>query len=166
MQRNKAYAVFIMLLFAFGRGETVLADEYVPTFGDLSALQAQKIYWELKGSRDQKKAEATKYGTDPVTGAAPVSAGNSVPQLRGVVGSGQNLYGTFMYDNGSVVEARAGEILPGGFRVNSVSLGKARLLKDGKYIEVMQSTGGREDSIQPTPSLPGMPGLMSPSPIR
>lgn len=166
MQKNKLCALLALMLSAFGCIQLSNADDYVPTFGDLSALQAQKIYWELKGGRDQKKAEASKYGMDPATGTAPVSSGNSVPQLRGVVGSGLNLYGTFMYDNGSVVEARAGEILPGGFRVNSVSLGKARLLKDGKYIEVMKSTAGRDDSMQQSPSLPGMPGLMSPPLIR
>lgn len=143
----------------------------VPTFGDLSKLQAQEMYWDLRGKRDQKRADAYKYNPEPGVNSAPGSASNSVPKLEGIVGSGLNLYGTFVYDNGAEVEARPGDILPGGYRVNSLSATKARLLVNGKLIELLRSSPGSRSSAEFSPGagqmLPGsmiLPG--SPAPVR
>ncbi|MCY1463338.1 hypothetical protein D9M71_812190 [compost metagenome] len=82
-----------------------------------------------------------------------------MPRLSGVIGSDLNLYGTFVYSSGSEVEARAGDILPDGYRVLSVGMGKAAVVKNGKTIQLIQQTQGVEISSQPMqPS--GMPGLM------
>ena len=159
MQKNNSlFVVALSLLFT----APLMADEYVPTFGDLSTMQAQQMFYELKGKRDKSKKDAQEYegfaGSSP---AAPVTgAGSPVPRLSGVIGSDLNLYGTFVYQSGSQVEARAGDILPGGFRVSSVGVGKAALIKDGKTIQLMQQTEGVEQSPQPIQILPGMPAPM------
>ncbi|NWC89944.1 type IV pilus biogenesis protein PilP [Pseudomonas reactans] len=159
MQRNNSLVVVALsLLFA----APLMADEYVPTFGDLSAMQAQQMYYELKAKRDKSKQDAQSF--DAATGASaatPVSgSGSSVPRLSGVTGNDLNLYGTFVYSNGSKVEARAGDILPGGYRISSVGVGKAALIKDGKTILLIQQTQGVETFSQPFQVSPGLQNPM------
>jgi type IV pilus biogenesis protein PilP len=158
------------MLFAIpGQAEEVAPT--VPTFGDLSKLQAQEMYWDLRGKRDQKRADAVKFNPEPGINSAPGSPSNSVPKLEGIVGSGLNLYGTFVYDNGAEVEARPGDILPGGYRVSSLSATKAKLLVNGKSIELLRSTPGNRSSGEFSPGAAQMlPGSMilpgSPAPVR
>ncbi|NMZ14954.1 type IV pilus biogenesis protein PilP [Pseudomonas proteolytica] len=159
MQKNNSL-VFVALSLLLAA--PLMADEYVPTFGDMSTMQAQQMFYELKAKRDKSKQDAQSY--EVATGAsaaAPVTGtGSSVPRLSGVIGSDLNLYGTFVYTSGSQVEARAGDILPGGFRVSSVGVGKAALIKDGKTIQLMQQTQGVDSSSQPFQMTPGLPSPM------
>ncbi|MHC5208984.1 type IV pilus biogenesis protein PilP [Pseudomonas chlororaphis] len=159
MQKNNSL-VFVALSLLFAA--PLMADEYVPTFGDLSTMQAQQMFYELKAKRDKSKQEALSYeGPTGASAAAPVTGtGSSVPRLSGVIGNDLNLYGTFVYSSGSQVEARAGDILPGGFRVSSVGVGKAALIKDGKTIQLMQQTQGVESSSPPFQMMPGLPTPM------
>lgn len=159
MQRNNSLVFVALSLLC---AAPVMADDYVPTFGDLSTMQAQQMFYELKAKRDKSKQDADSYGSaSAASAAAPVTGpGSSVPRLSGVIGSGLNLYGTFVYSNGSQVEARAGDILPGGFRVSSVGVGKAALIKEGRTIQLMQQTQGVEPSTPPFQMTPGMPSQM------
>lgn len=161
MQKNNSL-VFVALSLLFAA--PLMADEYVPTFGDLSTMQAQQMFYELKAKRDKSKQDAQSYeGATGASAAAPVTGtgtGSTVPRLSGVIGSDLNLYGTFVYTSGSQVEARAGDILPGGFRVSSVGVGKAALIKDGKTIQLMQQTQGVDSSSQPIQMTPGLPSPM------
>lgn len=174
MQKNDLQATALALVLTAAFCISAQAEEAtpsVPTFGDLSRLQAQEMYWDLRGKRDQKRAEAIKISPDSSSGTAPIAPSNSVPKLEGIVGSGTNLYGTFVYENGAEFEARAGDILPGGYRVNSLSPTKARLLINGRSLEVLRSSAGGRIPGETPPGVANMlPGSMmlpgSPAPMR
>ncbi|MEB0222091.1 type IV pilus biogenesis protein PilP [Pseudomonas sp. AB12(2023)] len=162
MQKNsRIIAIWLTLIVI----SPVFADEQVPTFAELSAMQAQQIYYEMKAKRDQSRQDAAKFAAvDAIPSTAPISSeGSSIPQLRGVVGSDMNLYGTFVFSTGGTVEARTGDILPGGYRVEAIALGKSTLSKDGKRIQVARSTAGNELMTRPNPTPSGFPMQYGPT---
>lgn len=74
---------------------------------------------------------------------AKIEKAPEVPTLRGVVGAGTKLFATVSYESGEEIEASAGDLLPGGFIVVSLSLNKLTLRdKAGKKIELLRSVGG------------------------
>ncbi|UST77204.1 type IV pilus biogenesis protein PilP [Pseudomonas siliginis] len=164
MRKNKRFtaSIFVPLLLVGSTHAADLPAGYVPTFGDLSALQAQQMYYELKAKRDEAQAQADKNGRTIGDGGSITSTSidiaSPIPELRGVVGRDLNLFGSFVYSTGSKVDARAGDILPGNYRVSSVGFGKASLIDTkGKTIQLIQQTQGApvlQQQQQPV-TLPG-----------
>ena len=98
--------------------------------GELANVQAETMLVKAKAARAEAYAklnEATKTGGEPSTGTD-----TGMPVVRGVYGSGERLYATFLYSNGSTVDARRGDSLPGGFVVSGVSASRVELRRAGR----------------------------------
>ncbi|MBJ8931625.1 type IV pilus biogenesis protein PilP [Citrobacter freundii] len=57
---------------------------------------------------------------------------DGLPVLLGVYGSNGKLQASLRLSNGTSLSVRPGDTLPGGFRVNSVSVSKVTLVKNGQ----------------------------------
>lgn len=79
------------------------------------------------------------FNAPPVPVSAPKSTDESptskTPRLTAVYG-GARLKAQFKMGDGSVIEAAAGDSLPGGYQVKSVSVERVLLTHDGKVINV------------------------------
>lgn len=64
-----------------------------------------------------------------------VNAESKTPRLAAVYG-GAKLTALFKFSDGSSVEARAGDTLPGGYVVKSVTVDRVQLVHEGKVINV------------------------------
>jgi type IV pilus biogenesis protein PilP len=60
---------------------------------------------------------------------------NKTPLLAAVYGSSK-LKAQFKLSDGSNIEASAGDVLPGGYQVKSISVDRVQLIHDGKVINV------------------------------
>lgn len=69
------------------------------------------------------------------TATASTTPEPKTPRLAAVYG-GAKLTALFKYSDGSSVEARAGETLPGGYVVKSVTVDRVQLVHEGKVINV------------------------------
>ncbi len=131
----KAIAVALLLMFAVV--PTYAADN---TVGTLSEIQADTLVLRARA----EQAEAKKKLGDDTGGVASATStaygatnpGGIAPVVRGVHGANKNLYATFLYSNGSTVEARQGDQIPGGFRVVALSAERVEIQRGNERIQV------------------------------
>ncbi|MEJ7745700.1 MAG: type IV pilus biogenesis protein PilP [Luteimonas sp.] len=105
--------------------------------GDLANVQAETLFIKAKAARAEalsKLAEASLQGS---TASSQETASNdSLPVVRGVYGSAEKLYATFLYANGSTVDAGKGDVIPGGYNVRSLSATRVELGRRGRSFTV------------------------------
>lgn len=160
-----AKTLFIALLM----GATgVQASDTTFTVTDMTNVQADRIMYAAQAERAKALAQLQQYGTTP--GA---STGTVPPSLRLVYGAGGTVFGQFVYSTGAVAEGKAGDRLPGKYRVGAVDLNGADLIdSDGHKVRVpfsgiapvepgkSQQTGAM--SFPPAP--PGVQYVPAPTP--
>lgn len=93
--------------------------------GDIGRIQAETILYRAQAARNEALAKAR--GEQAVD-----TANEGLPVVRGVYGTEKSLYATFLYANGSTVDARVGDSLPGSFTVARVTPIGVTLRKGGK----------------------------------
>jgi type IV pilus biogenesis protein PilP len=98
------------------------ASDTAFTVAEMTNVQADRIMYDAQAARAKALAQLQQYGATP--GAA---TGTVPPSLRLVYGAGGIVFGQFIYSTGAVAEGKAGDILPGKYRVVAVDLNGARL---------------------------------------
>ena len=78
------------------------------------------------------------------------------PTVKMVQGVGDNVFATFLYPGNMVMDARVGDTISGGYKVESISVNQVMLSKDGERIRLGFS------GSPPTP-LPALDGQNSPA---
>ena len=124
---------------------------HTPTLGDLARIQAHTIILKAEAAQAAAAASlAAKGGAGDVGATAPV--------VSDVYGGRGLLFASFLYSDGATVVARAGETIPGGYRVRSIALNAVRIERAGKIIDVGFS------GTAPIPAAPPAttPSLFSP----
>lgn len=114
-----AKSLFIALLMV---ATGVQASDTTFTVTDMTNVQADRIMYAAQAERAKALAQLQQYGATP--GA---STGTVPPSLRLVYGAGGVVFGQFVYSTGAVAEGKAGDVLPGKYRIASVDLNGARL---------------------------------------
>lgn len=102
------------------------------TVGDLSRIQTETLLLKAKVSRASAQAELDAKSRGGPTGGSDTEA----PVVKNVYGVGGKMAATFLYGSGVVVDGRAGDAIPGGFKVVSVSIDKIELSKGGKTFQI------------------------------
>ena len=89
------------------------------TVQDISTIQGEtlRLKAELARATVQKQLDDT----------GNREAGQVIPVVKSVVGVGSALIATFSYANGTSVEAKVGDALPGGYRVVEVTPNRVAL---------------------------------------
>lgn len=106
----------LVLLFAVGSAHA----NGVPTLGDLDRVQGQIIMAEARRQlAEAQQALAKLQEADKADGAA-----NVAPVVTGVYGTANDPYARFLLADGGQQVGRAGDLLPGSFKVVHVSVEK------------------------------------------
>lgn len=132
----KAFAASLLVVLALAAPASFAADN---TVGALSEIQADTLLLRARA----EQADARKKLGEDAGGAPPMSSaygatnpGGIAPVVRGVHGANKNLYATFLYSNGSTVEGRLGDQIPGGFRVVALSAERVEIQRGRERIQV------------------------------
>lgn len=141
--KGRHAALFLMLL------ASVPLAVQAQSVGDLANVQAETLLIKAKAARAEalgKLADANKQSSGE---AAADTATDSLPVVRGVYGTAGKLYATFLYANGSTVDAGKGDTIPGGYVVRSLSATRVELGRRGRSFTV-----GFSDVRPLTPTAP------------
>lgn len=173
--RNE-YLLLPVLLAIVGLPRVGLADESTAgiSVGELSAVQSETVLYKAQGERAKalrdiegegpRTSQALPYSyqpTQPVAGAE-----DPLPVVKLVSGSSKSLRATLLYSGGFEIEAQVGgPELPGGFKVESISLDNVVLARSGKRYTLgfssnmpsYRSPGA--SSRMPVSGLPGLSGM-------
>ncbi len=102
------------------------------SIGDLKDVQGEIILLRAQAAKAQAQA-----ALQAAQGAGGMTADDGgIPVVRGVYGRDSNLYATFLYANGSTVDAGAKSRIPGGYTVARVSATSVTLVRGGRTYEV------------------------------
>jgi type IV pilus biogenesis protein PilP len=146
------------------------------TVGELTDVQAQTVLAEAKVrlAEAQAKLDGQVSASVPTGLSAMALPSKDValpaPVVRTIYGSGGRMTASFLFPGGYEADAGAGQELPGGYRVESISMDKVLLSKDGKRFPVGFSNTAPSMPTQHqamdgmvAPALPGaMPGQAFP----
>lgn len=120
-------------------GTSVLASV---TVQDVSTIQGETL---------RLKAELAKATVQKQLDETGKSEGSSTtPVVKSVVGVGSTLIATFVYANGTSLDAKVGDVLPGGYRVAQITPNYVVLIQRGRRIVVGFSA--EVPTSQPQPS--------------
>lgn len=163
---------------------TQSANTAVINVGALSAVQSETFLYKAQGERAKALRGIDGDGMQPGFATAPTypsaplitdaiqqvgTASEVLPVVKLVSGPSQALRATLLYSSGFEVDAKAGDRdIPGGFRVESISLESVVLSRAGKryplgFSSRAPSAGVPGGSIRAS-GLPGM-SIGQPSPI-
>lgn len=112
------------------------------TVGELTDVQAETILAEAKVRLAEAQAKLDGQVSTPMPAGLsavqlpPRDVALPAPVVRTIYGSGGRMTASFLFPGGYEADASAGQELPGGYRVESISLDKVLLSKDGKRFPV------------------------------
>jgi len=143
---------------------------HATTVGELTDVQAQAVLAEAKvrlaeaeGKLPQKPG--TTVASSSTAAHPPKDVDLPAPVVRTIYGAGGRMTASFLFSGGVEADAGAGQDLPGGYHVESVSLDKVMLSKDGKRFPVGFSnvapsapTSMSQMGSMVAPALPGAMG--------
>ncbi|SDG73334.1 type IV pilus biogenesis protein PilP [Pseudomonas benzenivorans] len=140
------------------------------TVGELTDVQAETVLAEAKVRLAEAQAKLDgKVSTSVPTGLSavqlpPRDVALPAPVVRTIYGSGGRMTASFLFPGGYEADAGAGQELPGGYRVESISMDKVLLSKDGKRFPVGFSNTAPSMPAQSQPMggmvAPALPGAM------
>jgi type IV pilus biogenesis protein PilP len=153
--RNDIIQRLVAVLIAFGPA-LGMAE---PTVGDLSKIQGETLIIKAKANREAAQAELD--ARTRATGGYSGSDESNVPVVKSVYGVRDTLVATFIYPNGTTMEAKVGDTLNGGFKVTKIAVDRVELMRNKKVIQVGFSATPPVATVPgPGPGLgPGMPQL-------
>lgn len=167
-----------VLLGILGLHQVAQAEEGTSavTVGALSEVQSQTILYKAQGERAKALREINVQGQSPgqaVTSLYPsiqpqAGIDEPLPVVKLVSGSAKNLRVTLLYSGGFEIDAQTGgPELPGGYRLESISLDNVVVTRAGKRYSLGFSSSPAVSTRPPTSSLPGLPGAQvgSPTPV-
>lgn len=134
------------------------------TVGDLSKIQGETLILKAKANREAAQADLD--ARSRAAGGYAVSDEANVPVVKSVYGVRDTLVATFIYSNGTTMEAKVGDTLNGGFKVTKIAVDRVELVKNKKVIQlgfsatppaaapVAASAGGVQMPGMPQPYMP------------
>jgi type IV pilus biogenesis protein PilP len=163
-----------LLLAVAGLPRIGLSNPEGISVGELSAVQSETALYKAQAERSKALSDIAGGGTRAAAtpaytyDQARMGSGSeeSLPVVKLVYGSSGALRATLLYSNGIEVDAAAGQELPGGLKVVTVSLDNVVLSRSGKTFPLGFSA--RAPQASSTGSIgrmqaPGMPGMQQPS---
>ncbi len=138
------------------------------TVGELTDVQAETVLAEAKARLAEAQAKLDgQVSTSVPTGLSalqlpPRDVALPAPVVRTIYGSGGRMTASFLFPGGYEADAGTGQELPGGYRVESISLDKVLLSKEGKRFPVGFSNTAPSMPAQSQP----MGGMVAPARAR
>lgn len=155
------------------------------TVGELSTINSTNILKTAQLAGAQLDAKLQKEHTDSgtsssaslgglsslsQTGSHRTAADDPSPVVKGVFGANGDLYATFLYADGSTVDAKQGGSIPGGYTVARLDADHVALRRGGKTVDVgfssLSPVVRTETAANPYPggvvSMPLIPPMQAP----
>jgi len=156
--RNNLMKRLYVILFCFVPGLSLAQA----TVGDLSKIQGETLILKAKANREAAQAELD--ARSRAAGGYTASDESSLPVVKSVYGVRDTLVATFIYSNGTTMEAKVGDKLNGGYKVTKIAVDKVELMKNKKVIQlgfsatppVSAPTAGSPGAGMPQPYMPPM----------
>lgn len=129
------------------------------TVGTLGRLYEQRLL--IKAQVELVNAQA-QLKTQGVT--TTKIAESYAPTVKMVQGVGNSLFATFLYPGNMTMDARVGDVISGGYKVDSISVSQVVLSKDGETVRLGFSASPPTPLPAADTSVPSMPsrtGLVS-----
>jgi type IV pilus biogenesis protein PilP len=122
----------------------------VHTIGELDRIQSELIIAQARRQlAEAKKAlEQTQGDADPNATAAPL-----IPVVAGVFGPQAQPYARFLLGAGAEAIGRPGDVLPGNFRVVSVSVERVVIKDRAGRVQIARFSSTPPESV-PAPAVP------------
>lgn len=141
---------------------------HAQTVGDLADVQADTLLFKAQAARAEalvKLGDANRQGSRE---NAADSGSDTLPVVRGVYGTAGKLYATFLYANGSSVDAGNGDVVPGGYVVRSLSATRVQLARRGRsytlgFSDLRPLTATEPSGGGSAPPASSIPPLLPPS---
>lgn len=115
-------------------GQTARTPDQGPstanTLADLTEIQLRRLTYEALTGMNEAKLAYEK------TSRVEDRSASGVPTVRSVQGVGAQLAAVLVYVGGAQATARAGEDVPGGYRVKSVSVDRVVLTRNGQDLRL------------------------------
>lgn len=145
-----------------GQGQPGLRVEPQPqgeTVGTLGRLYEKRLL--IKAQVELMNAQAQLKTKDATTAKIAQSYAPTVKMVQGV---GNSLFATFLYPGNMTMDARVGDTISGGYKVESISVDQVVLSKNGERIRL----GFSASPPTPLPSMDalGGEGSVIPGPLR
>ena len=100
------------------------------TLADLAEIQLRRLTYEALTGMNEAKLAYEK------TSRVEDRSATGVPTVRSVQGVGGELSAILVYAGGAQATARAGEDIPGGYRVKSISVDRVVLTRNGQDLRL------------------------------
>jgi len=179
---NSALMRFAALAFALNMAYPAHGDETAQSIGTTEEAAAQKSSPGILGMRIKPQAQGETVGvlgrlyeqrllikaqvelmnaqvqlkTKGVTTAKITES--YAPTVKMVQGVGNSLFATFLYPGNMTMDARVGDVISGGYKVESISVNQVVLSKDGEKMRL----GFSASPPTPLPSLDAPSSSMPP----
>lgn len=129
------------------------------TVGDLSKIQGETLILKAKANREAAQAELD--ARSRAAGGYTSSDDSNLPVVKSVYGVRNTLVATFIYSNGTTMEAKVGDTLNGGYKVTKIAVDKVELAKNKKVVQLgfsatppVASPAGMSNPGMPQPYIP------------
>lgn len=110
------------------------AQDGAPSIGELSRVQAETIL--LKAKAEKAKAQSELSGDAGKASAAALNEPTVAPVVSRVYGAGERLKARFLYEGGSFTDEVVGALIPGDYRVVSITMERVIVERRGKRLEL------------------------------
>lgn len=114
----------------------------IRSVGDLDELQSQTTYYKALNARNKAKDEA---GVEIKTNANNISTSGtqntSLPQITKILGNGGALSVRLVFSDGTESTKRKGDLIPGGYKLNKVSLDEVSVTNPSGNIFILSEVG-------------------------
>lgn len=129
------------------------------TVGDLSKIQGETLILKAKANREAAQADLD--ARSRAAGGYASSDDSNLPVVKSVYGVRNTLVATFIYSNGTTMEAKVGDTLNGGYKVTKIAVDKVELAKNKKVVQLgfsatppVASPAGMANPGMPQPYIP------------
>lgn len=163
MQNNRICFLILPLaaMFSSPASAESTAEALTKIEAETLVLKAQERQLTVKAQILQLQAEITAREASADQNARPGAPGD--PTVQSIEGVGNILHATLLFENGSTIDVKGGDMLPNGMRVVSIQNNEVMVANDRKRrIRLAQTSAGTvsaaSGAVQTTVALPMMSG--------
>lgn len=160
--RRHAGALLLVAMAVLSQPSDASPDGVEKTVGDLAVANQETLWFQAQTLRAKARKEYLE------TSQTSDRTMDGAPEARGVQGVGTKLRAEFVYPSGAVTYAKAGDTLPGGYKVERISVEELVISKDGTRQTLSLASGELRSqwSSQAEPPRPAsVQGFAPPRPI-
>ena len=145
MERNKLLTITAVIMFLTILSPSIAMTNEIKSVGDLDELQSQTTYYKALNARNKAKDEVgliNQNSSNAISNNTTTGAQNMpLPKITKILGSGSILFVRLIFPDGTESTKRKGDLIPGGYRLNKVSLDEVSVSNSTGNIFILTEVG-------------------------